>query len=869
MPGRLLERESELDVLAAALDGVATGHGSVVLIFGEPGIGKTSLVRSFVRQASGRARVLQGACDDLTTPRTLGPLLDAASAGDGPLATALAGSNRDDVLTGVRAELSDPSMPTVLVVEDVHWADDATLDVLRYLGRRITELPALLVITYRDDEVTREHPAHRLIGSLGGDGVHRLGLRRLSRAGVATLAGGTAVTTAPLFQLTAGNPFFLSEVLATRDETVPLTVVDAVLARVHRLDPTTQAALEQLSVVPGRVELPLARALLGDLTVLAPAERRGVLEVRPDAVAFRHELARRAVEGSLPASERMKFNGAVLAALLARSELDLSRVVHHAVEAGDDAVVAEYGRAAAAQAAAAGAHTQGILFYERVLARRHLLDLSTQAEILQAMTESLFLVDRMADALAAGHAAAAIREQQGERAALGEVYCALAPIYWVTARSDDALDAATRAVDLLRSDGRSPRLTFALLYLGLLQTATGRLDGLAAVADEALGMAQSVGAPDLIAMGRTLHGRTRLLTGDQAGIGEMTDGLQGAIASGNHVFVMMNYVLMAQDYWDLGRFDQVDRYVAEGLDYASEREVDLYAGHLRAHQARLTSLRGNWPAAEEILRELIGVRGEREPGTLRYALPALAVIAARRDADNAAELLDWSLDFARRAGGYYDTVPVAFAELETAWLTGHPELAKGASARILAFSGIGLQPRHRGELQRWLRRLGLPATDFPGCPEVFAAGIRGDWQTAAEEWDRIGAPYHRAMELVDSGEADPTREALQVFDSLGSPAAVQIARRRLWDLGVTQLPRGPKQATRTNPAGLTERQLEILAMLGSGMTNAEMAATLVVSVRTVDHHVSAVLQKLGLSSRRQAARAAVDLGLGDRAVGGN
>ena len=133
---------------------------------------------------------------------------------------------------------------------------------------------------------------------------------------------------------------------------------------------------------------------------------------------------------------------------------------------------------------------------------------------------------------------------------------------------------------------------------------------------------------------------------------------------------------------------------------------------------------------------------------------------------------------------------------------------------------------------------------------MFAAGIRGDWRTAAAEWARIGSPYHRALELVDSGEADPTLEALQVFDSLGSPGAVQIARRRLRELGVTQLPRGPKQATRTNPAGLTERQMEILAMLGSGMTNAEIAATLVVSVRTVDHHVSAVLQKLGLTSRR-------------------
>jgi DNA-binding NarL/FixJ family response regulator len=144
---------------------------------------------------------------------------------------------------------------------------------------------------------------------------------------------------------------------------------------------------------------------------------------------------------------------------------------------------------------------------------------------------------------------------------------------------------------------------------------------------------------------------------------------------------------------------------------------------------------------------------------------------------------------------------------------------------------------------------------------VFAAGLRGDWRAAARAWHQAGAPYQQALELVDSGDIDATRTALQIFDSLGAAPAVQIARGRLRDLGVTALPRGPKPATRANPAGLTDRQVEILTMLSSGSTNAEIAAHLVVSVRTVDHHVSAVLQKLGLTSRRQAARAAAALGL--------
>jgi DNA-binding CsgD family transcriptional regulator/tetratricopeptide (TPR) repeat protein len=744
----------------------------------------------------------------------------------------------------------------------VHWADDATLDVLRYISRRIGEIPALLLISYRDDEVGPAHPAHRLIGGLGGTDVHRLRLPQLSRAGVAQLTGGTAATSASLFELTAGNPFFLSEIMAARgNDAVPLTVVDAVLSRVHRLEPATQSALEQLAVVPTRVEIPLARALLGDLTVLAPAERRGILEVRHDAIAFRHELSRRAVQGSITVSERMQLNGTVLRVLLQRDPLDLPRIVHHAIEAGDDAVVVQYGPRAAAQAAAAGAYRQQIRFYEEVLARGELVDSATRADILQTLTGSLFQVGRMEQALRVGRDAIALREQRGEPELTGEVLTGLGPILWVTARSAEALAAAARSVELLRSDKQSPRLVTALLYWGLLLTAVGELAPLPRVADETLAMAEAVGVPDLIAVGHALHGRADLLAGDPAGVVEMESGLRGTIAAGNHVFAIMCFVLLVQDFWDLGAFEEVQRVLDEGLEYASTRELDFYVEHLVAHRAKLEGLRGDWVSAETRLRDLVGAHGDAEPGSLRYTLPALAILTTRRGADDAAELMAWCQDYARRAGGYYDIVPASLVAIEAAWLAGRPELAEAPMAAIFSFAGKGLQARHRGEAQRWLRRLGRPAETFPGCPEVFAAGIRGDWQAAAAIWAKIGSPYHRALELIDSGDVEATVEAVHILDSLGAPPAVQIGRRRLRDLGVNQMPRGPKPTTRMNPAGLTDRQVEILRMLSAGRTNPEIAAQLVVSVRTVDHHVSAVLQKLGLTSRRQAAQAAADLGL--------
>jgi len=319
--------------------------------------------------------------------------------------------------------------------------------------------------------------------------------------------------------------------------------------------------------------------------------------------------------------------------------------------------------------------------------------------------------------------------------------------------------------------------------------------------------------------------------------------------------------VLVQDLWDLGEFDEMQQVVEAGLEFTRAREMDFYVKHLVAHEAKLQTLRGDWISAEATLRELVGVRTELEPGSLRYALPDLTLLAIRCGSDDAAELMDWCQDFAERAGGYYDIVPAALVAIEWAWLSGRPEMAAAPIERILRYDGRGLQARHRGEVQRWLRRLGEPFEDFPDCPEVFATGYRGEWRAAAGAWQRVGAPYHQAVELLDSGDVDGTMMALQIFDSLGAGPAVHLARSRLRDLGLSQLPRGPKPTTRANPAGLTDRQVEILTMLSSGSTNAEIAARLVVSVRTVDHHVSAVLQKLGLKSRRQAARAAAAFGL--------
>jgi hypothetical protein len=358
----LVERSAQLDVLRGAAGRVGPGAGAVALVTGEAGIGKTALVRAFAADLPPHWVVLSGGCDDLLTPRPLGPLRDVARDGPPALRAALADGSRDDLLEALLACLAG-EQPTFLLIEDVHWADDATLDALRQLTRRLDRVHALVVLTCRPDDVAPGHPLQALLGDLARAAATRIPLPRLTSAGIAAL-GSEAVEV--VLASTGGNPFFVTEVLAAPDAEVPATVVDAVLARLHQLEPAAQRALEQLAVVPSHVDLKLATALLGGLDALAEPERRGIVIVVDGAIAFRHELARRAVERSLPLIRRIELNRAAVAVLRDRDDPDLPLLVHHAVQAGDLDTILASGPAAAREAAAASAHRQALAHYAAV-----------------------------------------------------------------------------------------------------------------------------------------------------------------------------------------------------------------------------------------------------------------------------------------------------------------------------------------------------------------------------------------------------------------------------------------------------------------------------------------------------------------------
>ena len=344
-----MEREHVLASLAEYAQTARSGEGRLVLVSGEAGVGKSVLVEHFRRELDD-ARWARGACDGLFTPRPLGPLFDVAEQLGGELRDACrAGAAREQLFAALLRGLGEPGALTVLVVEDAHWADESTLDLLRFLGTRIRNVPALLVVTYRDDGLSSADPLRIVIGELAAlRSTRRVGLSPLSLDAVAVLAAGSGLEPAELHRLTGGNPFFVAEIVNAGCLDIPPSARDAVLARVARLPDQTRRAVEAAALVGVTVEPSLLRTVAGstedDFDRLIAA---GLLVSDEAMLRFRHEITRVAIEKQIAAHRRVALHTGTLAALLAAGGEDDARLAYHADGASDGAAVLHFAPRAA------------------------------------------------------------------------------------------------------------------------------------------------------------------------------------------------------------------------------------------------------------------------------------------------------------------------------------------------------------------------------------------------------------------------------------------------------------------------------------------------------------------------------------------
>ena len=278
--------------------------------------------------------------------------------------------------------------------------------------------------------------------------------------------------------------------------------------------------------------------------------------------------------------------------------------------------------------------------------------------------------------------------------------------------------------------------------------------------------------------------------------------------------------------------------------------------YCQAWLARVCLETGRWARAAELLTDEL-LQNAAAP-TRIVALATLGRLRARRGDPDVSSPLDEAWRWAIETGDLQRTWPVVAGRAEAAWLAGRPDesVLADLSAVLESAERSGATPAI-GELGLWAWKLGVRDGPLaPGADEPYAAHVRGDWAAAAAAWDEVGCPYEAAWARADSGDEASMRNALDAFVALGAVPLAQRVRRALRELGVADVPRGPRESTAASPYGLTAREREVLALVADGLTDRQIGERLFVSTRTASHHVASVLRKLGARTRTEAASVA-------------
>jgi DNA-binding CsgD family transcriptional regulator/tetratricopeptide (TPR) repeat protein len=849
--GGLLERDAELAMLAECLADVAESRlGQVVLIRGEAGVGKTALIRAFCDEQVPSEALLRGACEPLFTPRPLGPLFEVAETAGGELVGLVErGAKPYQVVAALTAELEDRA-PAVFVLEDAHWADEATLDVFRLLVRRVATVPALVIVSYRDDGLDVADPLRIVLGELAtSPSISRIRLSGLSPDAVAELAEPYGADADELYAKTGGNPFFVVEALAAEADAIPETVRDAVLARAARLGSGARELLEAVAVVPPQVELWLLEAVGGEgVDGLDECLGSGMLRSDPAGISFRHELARLAVEETVPPQRKLELHRAALAALSdpPSGAVDHARLAHHAEEADDREAVLRHAPAAAGRAAAVGAHREAAAQYARTLRFAAELPVSERADLLHLRSQECYLTDHIDEAIDAGQQELELRRSLGQLEKEGEALNWLSQILWCPGRTAESVRAREEAVALLETLAPGRELALAWMNAWSVPEVT-----------RALELAMELGDTDSALRALSVLADHRFMEGGRETIEQC---IELAREAGLDELAGWIYSHAVREAIAARQYDVAAAWTDAAIDFCSDRGLELYRFYALADKAGVQLDQGRWAEAAESASAVLSIQRASILPRIQ-GLVVLGVVRARRGDPGYDELLEEAWALGEPTGEPLRLGHVAAAKAEVAWLAGDHAGVASATEHAFAIAIDQRDPVVLGKLALWRRRAGVREESPPGTGEPYRSQLAGDWRRAVDFWDDVGCPYEAALARADSDDETELRAALAELNRLGARPAAAIVSGLLRGRGVRGLPRGPRRATRENPAGLTLRQLEVLELVAEGLRDSEIAARLVLSERTVGHHVAAILRKLGVRNRSQAAVEAVRLGL--------
>jgi DNA-binding CsgD family transcriptional regulator len=876
----MLEREAELALFDDCIQRVTFGRGTVVFVSGEAGIGKTTLLRTLANKAPKNWSTHWGSNDDLTTPRPLSPLLDIAKEigiSEQTLLHSKITDRQSEIYGAFLQALRERRQPTLVMFEDMHWADSATCDLVRFIGRRMADLPLLWVLSFRDDEIALSHPFRRVIADLPSNDTVRMSLAALTPDGVHKMMQVSSLrgelTSAHLHQLTAGNPFFVTELLAARSnpnahfgsetsaalKDLPLTVRDAVLGRAQRLSEKARELLNLACLEPNRIEIELLAKLnngpIGQL--LNECLQVGVLRLGSDSVTveFRHEIARRAIESTLPLPFRTELHKKYALLISEAQPTHLARKVYHAKHAGLGELVLEWAPRAAEQAARLGAHQQAADHYKSCLAYTDLVEPEEKAKLHEDWSYEAGIAQGINDeVIRSRQIALEIRRELGQAREIGINLRWLGRFFWYLGQADKATSYAEEALEVLEGSGAPRELAMAYSVRSQLYMLADQTDEAIAWGNRAIALAQTVGDIETRIHALNNVGTAQLFAHRPEGKENLEASLKLALEHGFHEHAARVYTNMSEYMVTYYHFAEAEKFLQDGIRFDTDHDLDSWTHYLVGWLAFLRCEQGRYSEAESIARSVL----ERKNLTALMRLPALTVLGMvrmRRGQADGYEILLEAWAIAEPLGEPQRTVTLQCALCEALWLKGDtPSALKHLEAAIESF-GQGSNIYQRGEIDLWRKRCGLECLLDANQAAVFqqeiAASTDVHFANVGQAWAQLGVPYRQALTLAHGG-LNEVNQAIEVLTGLGAKPALEWVRQRANQLGLKGVRRGPYKASQDSAFGLTAKEQAVLELMLQGHSNQDIAKILFRSARTIEHHVEQIVSKLKARNRAHA-----------------
>ena len=853
----LAERETELARLATLLGGIGPG-GCVVTVSGEAGIGKTALLREFVTRLGEDYRCVWAMCDALFTPRPLGPVHDIAATIIGPTEDWLTSSGTT-LFSGLLAELSDSDRPTVLIIEDIHWADIGTLDFIRFLGRRINLCGTLMIVSFRSDELGRAHPLLRVLDHIPSDQLERIDLQPLSLAAVQHMTGETGRDPAKLLAVTGGNPFFLSEILATEDvqRKVPASVQDAVNGRLSRLRPEQIKLLEALSVIPVPIVPELHCGWIDNYQELLSEclDLSILVEDMDGQLRFRHELARLATGNRCSSIELRNLHARHLAHILQHSEdHDAGELLHHARGAADAALVLRFAPVAAEKAALLGAHKEAADYLEAALEFVDEAQPEEAAQLYENWAYEAAIAHRIDDrVIEARRHALTMWRALGRDDRIADNLRHLSRLHWYRGEAAQANRYLDDAIQMLERFEDTNRLALAYSMRSQMHMLASRMEDAIEWGSRALELIDEECAPEVRAHALNNIGTARMFLGHERGIEDLSTSLELALAHNLHEDAARVFTNLSEYAVDMRRLEIAEDTLERGIRFDTEHDLDSWTFYLLGRKAQLRLEQGRFDEVEAICRSVIGTPGQ----TLLMKLPArimLSRLYVRTGHEDADPTLSKAYKDALATGEVQYRIPVLIGMLEQAWVTNSDALAAQAVDGLGRIDASCFSLWTRAEYLFWSHLAGLPVPAEENDERTpFNLAISGDYAEAGMHFARLGADFLANLCFGLSDDAETVSSGLAALNRQGARSTTVRLTELLQSRGLSRedvtVPRGPYRASRENPFGLTAKEMIVLEHLAKGLSNAQIAEEMSRSSRTIEHHVSAILQKLEVDNR--------------------